>query len=284
MNEHEPRVAIVTGAGAGIGAACALALSRVGYRVVVADIDHASAVRVAAGIVDEGGEAIGVEVDIADEVQVRAMVAAAVDTFGGLDVLHNNAADTAEASIRGDVHVVDLDLDILDRAYAVNLRGTLMCCKYAIPHMVARGGGAIINTSTTSSMAGDLILTSYGVTKAGVNALTQYVATQYGKHGIRCNAIVPGLTLTPSVERNLDPEMIAVYENNILSRSFARPEDVAELVVFLAGAPEYITGGMIHVNGGQLAHAPAYAAFLDRGWGVPAPTVPPAAAAEADHG
>jgi NAD(P)-dependent dehydrogenase (short-subunit alcohol dehydrogenase family) len=264
----------VTGGGAGIGEASAKALAAAGHSVVVADISRDGAERVAKEIEATGASAVGVEVDIADEAAVRAMVQTAVDTYGGLDVLHNNAADTAEESIRGDSTVVDLDLAILDRAYAVNLRGTLMCCRFAIPHMVARGDGWIINTSTTSSIAGDLFLTAYGVTKAGVNTLTKYVATQYGKHGIRCNAIVPGLTLTPSVERNLDPEMIAVYENNILSRQFATPEDVASVVVFLAGVPEYVTGAIIDVNGGQLAHAPAYAAFLDRGWGVPAPAVP----------
>lgn len=276
MEQHEGRVAIVTGAGAGIGAACARALAAGGYRVVVADLVEEAAAETVVRIEEAGGTAVGIRVDIADEGRVRAMVDLAVTAYGRLDVLHNNAADTAESSIRGDVNVVDLDLEILDRAYAVNLRGTLMCCKFAIPHMVAVGGGAIINTSTTSSLAGDLFLTSYGVTKAGVNALTQYVATQYGKHGIRCNAIVCGLTLTPSVERNLKPEMVAVYENNITAREFARAEDVADLVVFLASGPEYLTGGLIQVNGGQLTHAPAYASFLERGWGVPRPEVPSA--------
>lgn len=275
--EQGSRVAIVTGGGAGIGESSAKALAAAGHSVVVADISLEGAQRVAAEIEATGARAVGVEADIAVEEQVEAMVQTAVDTFGGVDVLHNNAADTAAESIRGDSTVVDLDLAILDRAYAVNLRGTLMCCRYAIPYMVARGDGWIINTSTTSSIAGDLFLTAYGVTKAGVNTLTKYVATQYGKHGIRCNAIVPGLTLTPSVERNLEPEMVAVYANNIVSREFAKPEDVASVVVFLASVPEYVTGAIIDVNGGQLAHAPAYASFLDRGWGVPAPSIPGAA-------
>jgi NAD(P)-dependent dehydrogenase (short-subunit alcohol dehydrogenase family) len=267
---REP-VAVVTGAGAGIGAASALALANAGHRVVVSDIDLASAADVAERIEKAGGQAVAVEVDIAEEDQVRVLAEVAVGTYGGIDVLHNNAADTAEDSIRADVHVVDLNLDVLDRAYAVNVRGTLMCCKHVIPYMVRDGGGAIINTSSTSSLAGDLLLTSYGVTKAAVNALTKYVATQYGRHGIRCNAIVPGLTLTPSVERNLDEDMVAVYGGQILSRQFARPEDIAALVVFLAGAPEYLTGEIIRIDGGQLAHAPAYASFLERGWGVPSP-------------
>lgn len=274
MTQPDAPVAIVTGSGSGIGAASALALAAAGHRVVVADLDEAAAARTVTAIEQAGGTALAVQVDIADEGLVSRMVESAVTAYGRLDVLHNNAADTAEASIRADGAVVDLDLAVLDRAYAVNLRGTLACCKHAIPHLVAAGGGAIINTSTTSSMAGDLFLTSYGVTKAAVNALTQYVATQYGKHGIRCNAIVCGLTLTPSVERNLEPAMVEVYENNITAREFASPEDVAEVVVFLATAPEYLTGGLIQLNGGQLAHAPAYASFLDRGWGVPRPAAP----------
>jgi NAD(P)-dependent dehydrogenase (short-subunit alcohol dehydrogenase family) len=266
------QVAIVTGAGSGIGAASARALAGAGAQVVVADINEASATAVSDLINEAGGESIAVGADIASAEQVQQMVQAAIDSFGGLTILHNNAADTLEDSIRGDVNIVDLDVERLDRAYAVNLRGTFLCCKYSIPHLVAAGGGSIINTSTTSSLAGDLFLTAYGVTKAGINTLTQYIATQYGKHGVRCNAIVPGLTLTPSVSRNLDADMVEVYKNNIISREFAQPEDLAEVVLFLASAPEYVTGGLIHVNGGQLAHAPAFANFLDRGWGVPRPT------------
>jgi NAD(P)-dependent dehydrogenase (short-subunit alcohol dehydrogenase family) len=266
------QVAIVTGAGSGIGAASARALAGAGAQVVVADINADSATVVSDLINAAGGESIAVAADIASAEQVQQMVQAAIDSFGGLTILHNNAADTLEDSIRGDVNIVDLDVERLDRAYAVNLRGTFLCCKYSIPHLVAAGGGSIINTSTTSSLAGDLFLTAYGVTKAGINTLTQYIATQYGKHGVRCNAIVPGLTLTPSVSRNLDADMVEVYKNNIISREFAQPEDLAEVVLFLASAPEYMTGGLIHVNGGQLAHAPAFANFLDRGWGVPRPT------------
>jgi NAD(P)-dependent dehydrogenase (short-subunit alcohol dehydrogenase family) len=275
MSQLAGKVAIVTGAGSGIGAASAAMLARAGARVVVADINEPSAQVVADQIVADGGSATAVGVDISVAEQVQNMVNVAVDTYGALNILHNNAADTLEDSIRGDVHVVDLDVERLDRAYAVNLRGTFLCCKYAIPHLVAAGGGAIINTSTTSAIAGDLILTAYGVTKAGINALTKYVATQYGKHGVRCNAIVPGLTLTPSVARNLDEDMIGVYSRNILSREFAQPDDIAQVVLFLADAPEYLTGQIIPVDGGQLTHSPAYSSFLERGWGVPAPVVPP---------
>lgn len=263
------KVAVVTGAGSGIGAASAQALAAAGAAVVVADINGDGARGVCDTIEAAGGRALPATVDIAEEAQVKAMIRTAVDGFGGLDILHNNAADTLEDSIRGDVHIVDLDVERLDRAYAVNLRGTFLCCKYAIPHLVARGGGAIINTSTTSSIAGDLILTAYGVTKAGVNTLTKYIATQYGKQGVRCNAIIPGLTLTPSVARNLSEEMVEIYSRNIVSRNFAQPADIARVVEFLADAPEYLTGEIIRVDGGQLAHSPAYADFLRKGWGVP---------------
>ncbi|MDQ1606987.1 MAG: hypothetical protein QOJ18_1354 [Microbacteriaceae bacterium] len=273
MTQLAGKVAIVTGAGSGIGAASAHMLAGAGAAVVVADIDEPSARAVAEQIVANGGQAAAVRVDISQSDQVQHMVNVAIEAYGGLHILHNNAADTLEDSIRGDVHVVDLDVERLDRAYAVNLRGTFLCCKFAIPHLVAAGGGAIINTSSTSSIAGDLILTAYGVTKAGVNALTKYIATQYGKHGVRCNAIVPGLTLTPSVSRNLDEDMIGVYSRNILSRDFAQPDDIAKVVLFLADAPEYLTGQIIPVDGGQLTHTPAYSSFLERGWGVPAPVV-----------
>ena len=196
----EGKVAIVTGAASGIGRATAEVLARAGAAVLVADLDGDGADSVAEAIAAGGGEAAGQPVDVSDETAVAAMVAAAVDRFGGLDILHNNAAAIGASSPGADRDIAKLDVDVWDRTMAVNLRGVMLGCKHAIPHLLARGGGAIVNTSSGSSQRGDVTIPAYAVSKGGVDTLTLYVATQYGKQGIRCNAIAPGLILTHPVE------------------------------------------------------------------------------------
>jgi len=256
------RVAIVTGAASGIGRASALALARAGAAVVVADLDPAGARRVAAEIETLGGRARAQPVDVSDPGAVAAMVEAAVDAFGGLDILHNNAAASDPAVIGSDGELVDLDLAVWERTLAVNLRGPMLGCKHAIPRMLERGGGAIVNTSSASGLTGDLARVAYGVSKAGVDSLTRYVATQYGKRGIRCNSIAPGVISTPALEANVPPEMIAIYEESHLTPRLGSPEDIAAVVVFLVSdAAGFITGQTLCVDGGLLAHHPTFAAF-----------------------
>jgi len=254
------RVAIVTGAASGIGRASAHALAREGASVVVADLNAEGAKRVAAEIEDAGGRALGQAADVSSEPSVAAMVAAAVDRFGGLDVLHNNAALVDPAVMGADGEVASLALETFERTLAVNLRGPLLGCKHAIPRMLERGGGVIVNTSSASGLTGDLVRTAYGVSKAGLDALTRYVATQYGKRGIRCNSIAPGVIATPALAANVPPELIAVYERSHLTPRLGRPEDIAGVVVFLAtDEAAFITGQVLSVDGGLLAHHPAVA-------------------------
>ncbi len=254
------KVAIVTGAASGIGRATALALAREGAAVVVADLNADGANAVAEEIEAAGGRAAGQAADVSSEPSVVAMVAATVDHFGGLDVLHNNAALVDPAVMGADGEVTALGLDTFERTLAVNLRGPLLGCKHAIPRMLERGGGVIVNTSSASGLTGDLVRTAYGVSKAGLDALTRYVATQYGKRGVRCNSIAPGVIATPALAANVPPELIAVYERSHLTPRLGRPEDIAEVVVFLASdAAAFITGQVLSVDGGLLAHHPAVA-------------------------
>jgi len=255
-------VAIVTGAASGIGRASALALAREGASVLVADLDAAGAARVAAEIEGAGGRAAGQRTDVSDPASAAAMVEAAVRAFGGLDVLHNNAAASDPGVIGADGELVDLDLAVWERTLAVNLRGPMLGCKYAIPRMLERGGGAIVNTSSASGLVGDLARVAYGVSKAGLDSLTRYVATQYGKRGIRCNSIAPGVIATPALESNVTREQIAIYARNHLTPRLGRPEDIAAAVVFLASdAAAFITGQTLCVDGGLLAHHPTYSEF-----------------------
>jgi len=254
------RVAIVTGAASGIGRATAFALAREGASVVVADLNAEGAKRVAGEIEAAGGSAIGQATDVSSEPSIVAMVAAAVERFGGLDILHNNAAASDPALMGSDGELTSLTLDTWERTLAVNLRGPMLGCKHAVPRMLERGGGVIVNTSSASGLAGDLVRTAYGVSKAGLDSLTRYVATQYGKRGIRCNSIAPGVIATPALAANVPPEMIAVYERSHLTPRLGRPEDIAAVVVFLAtDDAAFITGQTLSVDGGLLAHHPAVA-------------------------
>jgi NAD(P)-dependent dehydrogenase (short-subunit alcohol dehydrogenase family) len=256
------RVAIVTGAASGIGRASALALARAGAAVVVADLDAAGAARVAAEIEAQGGRAIGQRTEVSEPDSVEAMVAVAASRFGGLDVLHNNAAASDPAVIGADGELVGLELPIWERTLAVNLRGPMLGCKYAIPRMLERGGGAIVNTSSISGLTGDVARLAYGVSKAGLDSLTRYVATQYGKRGIRCNSIAPGVIATPALAANVPREQIAIYEESHLTPRLGSPEDIAAMVLFLASdAARFVTGQTLCVDGGLLAHHPTYAGF-----------------------
>ncbi len=256
----DDKVAIVTGAASGIGKATAQLLAKEGAAVLVADLDEAGAKTVAGEIADAGGRALGHAVDVSDEAAVRGMIDAAVAAFGGLDVLHNNAAAIGAASPGRDMDVAAIDVEVWDRTMAVNLRGVMLGCKHAIPRMLERGGGAIVNTSSGSSQRGDLTIPSYAVSKGGVDTLTLYVAAQYGKRGIRCNAIAPGLILTHPVEQFGGAEYVGMLEEHHLTPRVGQPEDIAQAVLFLVSdAAGFITGQIVNVDGGILSHAPPVA-------------------------
>lgn len=251
------RVALVTGGASGIGLATCTALCAAGAAVVVADLNGEGARAAAKDLEAAGHRAVGVAADVGDEASIAAMVEVAVSTFGGLDILHNNAADSDPALMSRDLAVAEMDIEVWDRSMRVNLRGPMLGCKHAIPHMIARGGGAIVNTSSASGLTGDLARSAYAASKAGLRSLTESVAVQYGKQGIRANAIAPGVIATPALEANVPAEQVAVYASNTLTPRLGSPEDIAAAVVFLASdAAGFITGQMLSVDGGLLAHHP----------------------------
>lgn len=260
----EGRRALVTGAGGGIGAACALALAREGAAVALADIDLAAARRQAEAIEAEGGRAVALQVDLGDEASVIAMVDAAAAQLGGLDILHNNAADTRLSSTR-DAPVEHTDTAVWDALMRTNLRGTMIASRAAIAHL-RRRGGAIVNTSSGAALAGGLSHSAYSASKAAINSLTQSLATQHGKQGIRCNAIAPGLIVTPSTQHTYAASATGeIMLRHHLTPRLGRPEDIAAAVVFLASDDAaFITGQVICVDGGLLAHQPYVADFMAR--------------------
>ena len=249
------KVAIVTGGGGGIGAATVAALVRHGASVLSVDIDGDRADAAAGDAAADGGTASGLAADLAEEDGARRAVQVAQERYGRLDVLHNNAALTESVFLSRDTQVTELELDVWDRTMAVNLRSQMLMCKHAVPVMAAGGGGSIINMSSGASLKGDRTRTAYGVSKAGVNALTMYVATAHGKAGIRANTIVPGLVVTDAVRAHLNERILESLGRATLTPYVGEPSDVADLVVFLASdESRYITGQMIAIDGGMSAH------------------------------
>jgi len=246
------KVAIVTGAGSGIGEATARLMGREGAAVVVADLNRAAAERVA----DQLDTAVAAEVDVSEEESVVGMINAAVESFGGLDVLHNNATDSALNAV--DTDIVTLDMAVFDRLVAVNLRGQFLGCKHAIPRMLERGGGSIVCTASVDGFVGRGVRAAYGASKAGVVLLTKSVASQYGKAGIRCNAVAPGLTLTPGAVDNATKEYVEAALSSYPMPRFCLPEDVAKAVVFLASDDAaYVNAATLMVDGGATAYLPS---------------------------
>ena len=259
-NRVEGKVAIVTGAASGIGRRTVSLFAEEGARVVVADLDQQGAEAVAEEIRAGGAEALARRVDVSREEDVADMVAAAVAEYGRLDILHNNAAMTALGEHAHDANLLEMTTEYWDRSFAVNLRGPMLGCKHAIPAMIRGGGGAIVNTSSNQSLSGDLSQFAYSAAKAGVNALTRSVATTYGREGIRCNTVAPGIIRTPSMEAACPPEMTeAIVASNLVPRA-GEPNDIAQMVLFLASDDAaFVTGQLVSVDGGQLAHLPHYA-------------------------
>jgi NAD(P)-dependent dehydrogenase (short-subunit alcohol dehydrogenase family) len=259
MTQLSGKVAIITGSASGVGAATASLMAERGASVVVADINRRGADDTVAAIAARGGRAIACEVDVREEDSVRAMVDLACATFGRLDVLHNNAAALGDDVLGRDLDLVSMTVELWDRTMAVSLRGVMLGCKYALPPMLDQGEGVILNTTSVAGQTGDVKRAAYGSAKAGVETLTKYVATMYGKQGVRCNAIAPGLIMSPPAIANLTPEMLdATLRNRLLQRA-GTPADVAAMAAFLASdEAAFITGQTFNVDGGVLAHHPAY--------------------------
>jgi NAD(P)-dependent dehydrogenase (short-subunit alcohol dehydrogenase family) len=252
----EGKAGIVTGSASGIGRECAIALALEGTSVVVADLDVDGAENVVNHIVEQGGHARAVQVDMGDQESVRSLVEQAVARFGRLDILHNNAAATHLAATR-DLDVADMDPQVWEATMRINLTGTMLATKYALPHLIAAGGGSIVNTSSGASLGGDLGHTAYGVSKAAINALTRYTAAQYGKAGVRCNAIAPGLIVTPaSADNYAGPKAEMMLRHHLTSR-LGSPADIASMLVYLC-LPDaaFVTGQIISVDGGAHSHQP----------------------------
>jgi len=260
MTRLEGKVAIVTGGGSGIGMATAKLLAAQGAKVVAAGRQIGPVQRVVAEIRAAGGEALAVSADMGDESQIAEMVQRAIDAFGRIDVLHNNAALTDPAVMGADGPITGMDAAVWDRVLAINLRGPMLCCKHVIPHMLTQGGGSIIMTGSGKGIQGDMGQPAYGASKAALINLTQNVATQYGKQGVRANILIVGLVATETLLKSVPAPARAMMESHHLTPYLGEPRHVADVVAFLASDESaFVTGHSLYVDGGFGAHAASVA-------------------------
>lgn len=264
MNPLQDRVAIITGAGGGIGSATARVMSAQGARLLLADLDLASAQRVADSIVASGGQALAVRMDLAQEATIRAMIDTALQTYDRIDILHNNAAALTPELAQRDLDVATMDLAVWDHTFAVNVRGTMLCCKHAIPHMLRQGRGAIVNTASNLALQGQVIQTAYSASKAAVLQLTRSIAAAYGRQGIRCNSVSPGLVVTAAARNHLPAKLLQAVEDETLTPFLGEPDHIAHAVAYLASDyAAYTTGHNLIVDGGTSSHVPGFARFRE---------------------
>jgi NAD(P)-dependent dehydrogenase (short-subunit alcohol dehydrogenase family) len=245
----EGKVAIITGGGSGIGRATAQLFAQEGAKVVVADYKAESGREAVQAIKDAGGDALFVEVDVSNPAQVQHLVQTALDAYGGVDILFNNAGVLLFGTI------LETREEAWNRLMSINLTGVYLCSKAVIPHMIMRGGGSIINTSSSTG-AHDVApnIAAYVTSKGGVTLLTRAMAVDHAKDKVRVNAIAPGPTDTPMLRDNMSQEELEAFASTFPMKRLGRPEELAYAALFLASdEASFVTGAILAVDGGQTA-------------------------------
>jgi NAD(P)-dependent dehydrogenase (short-subunit alcohol dehydrogenase family) len=248
----ENQVAMVTGAGSGIGRSAALLFARRGAKVVVADITADGGEETVQMIRDQGGESLFVQADVSKAADVEALIKKTVKTYGRLDCAFNNAG----VPNRIYAPLAEQPEEEFDRVISVNLKGVFLCMKYEIPQMLKQGGGSIVVTASISSLrASPLGLSPYCTSKHGVLGLVKSAVAEYAAAGIRVNAVCPGYTLTPMLVNAIkaNPELEVQMKEKVPAGRLAFPEDIAEMAVWLCSdEASYVMGEIIAVDGGSM--------------------------------
>jgi len=246
----EGKVALITGAASGIGAATARLFAQEGARVVIADIRYREAKLVESSIIDSGGDALAVKVDISEPSQVNEMIIKTIEKYGALHILMCNAGVLCPGS------VTEIEIDDWNKTLAVNLSGTFLCSRYGIPEIKKSGGGSIIITSSAVGFAAEKGIAAYGTSKGGLIILTKLMALDYVKDGIRVNCVCPGWVDTPFNDPIIDSEgLTSDHINSLIPMGRqCTPEEIAQSALFLASEDaKYITGHVLVIDGGLSA-------------------------------
>lgn len=245
------KAGLVTAAGSGIGRTSAIALAKSGAKVMVSDVSEEGGKETVKMIRDNGGEAQFFKCDVSDEDQVKALVDETVSAFGKLGIAHNNAGINA-----GQVKIGEMESEDWDKTIKINLYGVFYCVKHQINAMLETGGGSIVNSASGSGLEGSAKMTPYTASKHGVVGLTKSVALEYGKQGIRINAIAPGATITPAIEKwaQNQPEQYNGVLESLPAGAMSTPEDQGNVVAFLCSdLAKQINGVTVPVDGGYTA-------------------------------
>ncbi len=253
------RVVVITGAAGGLGSAAARLMAARGARLVLADIAFERAEALAA---DLDADTLPLAVDLGDEISIKAMIATTLARFGSLDVLHNNAADLSPDLGPRDLDILSMETEVWERTFRVNVRGTMIACREALPYMLQQGRGSIVNMVSSLALQGHIVQNAYSCSKAALIQMTRCIATSHGPSGVRCNAVAPGLTLTPQVAKVFPPAVRHLVEKETLRDGLGEPDDLAEAVAWLASdAAANMNGQLIVCDGGCTTHVPDIAGY-----------------------
>lgn len=253
MKRLENKVIIITGSTSGIGLGMAKLMAKQGASVIVSGRSKEKGETIAKSIRENGGIAKYLYFDLMDTDSITALFANTEKEFGKIDVLINNASNVALP----DGSVGDLTLEMWDHIFDADLRGTFWAIKQVLPYMTKNGSGSIINIGSMASCGGDLGATAYACAKAGVDLLTKSTALQYGKQGIRCNCVRPGLIITPQNDALVADVIKDIFVNNICVDRYGNPDDIGHMCAYLASDESaFVTGQIITVDGGMNSHVP----------------------------
>jgi NAD(P)-dependent dehydrogenase (short-subunit alcohol dehydrogenase family) len=267
MKRLAGKSAIVSGSYSGIGKAIATRLAAEGALVVLANRNTEAGEKAAGQIRDLGGDAISLPLDLADESSISALMTQTRKLRGSLSILCNCASITGGTVMQSDQDVAGMPPATWQAVFNVNTTGTMLMIKHALPMLMEAGDSAIINIGSGASLVGDVFRPAYAASKAAIDSLTRSVATQYGKKGVRCNTVAPGMILSENAVKFHTDASLAMIRRHALTRELGQPDDIAAMVALLASDEgRFITGQTIQIDGGYTVHFPHVAEVAESFW------------------